>query len=106
MQNKELDVLREISQKLDHLIVLSKLSNRNTLQTIRKEIEEDRAYTAILAYATGELNASELKETVEKETGLTSRTIERRVRELIDMGFLISRKKGREVYYEASALYS
>ncbi len=105
MENEESHVLKEISQKLDHLIALLKLSNRNTLQTIRKEIEEDKTYTAILVYATGELNASDLKEKVEKETGLTSRTIERRVRELIDIGFLVSRRKGREVYYEASALY-
>lgn len=105
MENEELHVLMEISKKLDCLITLLRLSNRDMLQFARKEIEEDKAFTEILAHATGELNASEIKEIVEKKTDLTSRTIERRIRELIDMGFLISRKKGREVYYEASALY-
>lgn len=104
MENEELSVLKEISQKLDHLIALSKLGNQDMLQTARKRIEEEKTYSAILAHAMGELNASELKEIVKKETGLTSRTVERRMRELLDMGFLVFKREGREVYYEASAL--
>jgi DNA-binding transcriptional ArsR family regulator len=98
-------ILKEISHKLDQLIVLSKLTNREILETYRREIMSDPVYSKILEYADGSLNRVTLTEKVAKEASVAEITVKRRISRLGDMGFLVSRREGRDVYYENSGLF-
>jgi len=93
-------LLKEISHKLDQLIVLGKLTNRDILEQFGKEIRRDPVSSNILDYADGSLTYSDLSKKVAEETGSAEITVKLRISKLKEMGLLVSRKEGREVYYE------
>ena len=107
MEKNEVTILREISDKLDklivlfsykldQLIVLLKLSNRDILNQLKKEIQGDCVSARILELADGTLTYSDLLKKI---------TVKRKISRLREMGFLITRREGRQVYYENSGLF-
>mgnify|MGYP000220987821 CR=1 FL=1 len=107
MGKNEVTILREISDKLDKLIVLFsykldqliillKLSNRDILNQLKKEIQGDCVSARILELADGTLTYSDLLKKI---------TVKRKISRLREMGFLITRREGRQVYYENSGLF-
>lgn len=101
----ELDVLKAISKKLDQIIILSKLNKRDILEEFRKKIRGDKVFSKILDCSDGSLTYSELCKKVAKKIGVAEITVRRKISQLKEMGFLIARKEGREVYYEKSDLF-
>jgi len=101
----ELEVLKEISKKLDQMLILSKLSNRDTLEEFKKKIRGDKVFGKILDFSDGSLTSSDLQKKVAKKMGVAEITVRKKISELREMGFLVAKKEGREVYYEKSDLF-
>ena len=105
MEKNEIAVLREISHKLDQLIILLKLSNRNVLNQFKREVQRDRVSARILELADGTLTYSDLSKKISEEMGVAEITVKKKISRLREMGFLITRREGRQVYYENSGLF-
>ena len=103
---EESDLLREISRKLSQLIVLTKLSNSKAIAEAKKEINEDPVSLALLNLADGSFSYSQIIKKVVEQTKASEPTIKRRIADLSEKGGLLPTRKGREVYYENSGLYS
>lgn len=105
MSKESNKILKEISHKLGQLIILWKLSNRDVIKIFKSEVKKDKVSSKILDYADGSLSYSELCDSVADEMKISRRTVERKISTLKEMGFLMSRKEGKEVYYESSGLF-
>ena len=106
MEKNGVAILREISHKLDQLIILLKLSNRDVLNQFKREVQRDRVSARILELADGTLTYSELSKKVAEEMGVAEITVKRKISRLREMGFLIIRREGRQVFYENSGYLS
>lgn len=105
VSNDESHLLQEISKKLDGIITLLKLSNRERLREYSREIREDKVTRRIVETADGTLSSSEFTKAISRNTGASAATVQRRISDLTETGALIKRREGREVYYEASDLF-
>lgn len=103
--SKEQEILKEISRKLDQLIILTKLNSLDIIKKYKMKIRGDKVFAKILDYSDGSLSYSELCEKVSKELGVAEITVKRKVSELKEMGFLVAERKGRQVYYNTSGLF-
>jgi DNA-binding HxlR family transcriptional regulator len=101
----EVELLKTISQKLSQLIFLTKLSNSELIEQVKKEIRKDKVAKAILDLADGVLITSQLKSKVAGHTKVSEKTVERRISDLVEKGAGTRIRKGNEVYYENSGLY-
>jgi hypothetical protein len=101
----ELSVLQEISDKLNQLLILTRLANSKAIMEFKEEIEKDPVFQAILEIADETLSSSELKVKVTEKTKASEPTIKRRIAVLMEKGALYAKKKGHEIYYCDSGLY-
>ena len=102
---KEEKILKEISYKLDQLIILTKLSSLSIIEKYKTKIRGDKVFAKILDYSDGSLSYSELCEKVSKELGVAEITVMKKISELKEIGFLVTERKGRKVYYAKSGLF-
>ena len=100
MSEENTKLLKEISRKLDQLIILMKLSNRTTLEDIKKKIERDRVAFKIMEISDGSLSYSAMSKKISENLGVAEITVKKKIAELKEMGALMPVRKGREVYYE------
>lgn len=101
----ELKVLEEISRKLDQLIILTRLSNREIIAKYKVTVQGDKVFAKILEYSDGSLSYSELSEKISKELGVAEITVKKKLSSLKEMGFLITERRGNQVYYTTSGLF-
>jgi len=97
-------LLKEISSKLTQLLTLFKLTNRDIIRKAKEEITNDPVSSKVLELADGTLSAIPFKQKIANETKVSEKTVERRISDLLDMGALITIRKGREIFYENSGL--
>ena len=102
---KEQEILKEISHKLDQLIILTKLNSLDIIEKYKVKIRGGRVFAKILNYSDGSLSYSKLCDKVSKELGVAEITVRKKVSELKNMGFLVTERKGRQVYYATSGLF-
>jgi len=105
VEKTEVTILKEASHKLDQLIILLKLGNRDILNQFKREIQRDSTSARILELADGTLTYSNLLKKVSEEIGVTEIIVKRKISRLGEIGFLITRREGRQVYYENSGLF-
>ena len=98
-------LLKEISQKLSQLIVLTKLSNSKLIEEVKKEIRKDKVCRKILDLSDGSLGSSQLRQNVTTSIKVSDKTVQRRISYLVEKGALIPIRKGREIFYDNSGLY-
>ena len=80
-------LLKEISDKLDQLVILGKLTNKNVLDSYQKEIKGDTIYSKLVEYADGTVSSSDLVKKVAVETGSAEITVKKdRVKHWMDRG--------------------
>lgn len=103
--SEQLDTLKEISRKIDQLIILTKLSNLKIIAEYKTKIRGDKVFRKILDNSDGSLGYSELCEKISKELGVAEITVMKKVSELKEMGFLVTERRGRKVYYDTSGLF-
>lgn len=101
----ELDTLKGISHKLDQLIILTKLSNREIIEKYRTKIQGDKVYARIVGYSDGFLSYSDICKKVSNELNVAEITVKKKVAELKEMGFLVTERRGKQVYYGQSGLF-
>lgn len=104
-KDDSITLLKEISKKLDQLIILGKLTNKPILDGYIKEIKDNPIFSKILEYAEGSITSSDLVKKVASETVSAEITVKVRLAKLREMGFLTFRRKGREIFYEKSGLF-
>ena len=98
------ELLSEISDKLDTLIALMKIGNRNALEEYRQRISDDKVYSKIMETLQEPLTHGDLCKKVADELAMAEITVRKKIAELKNWGLLKTVKKGREVYYEKSGL--
>jgi len=103
--SKEEEILKEISHKLDQLIILTKLGNLKVIADYKRKILGDNVSAKILEYSDGSLSYSQLAEKVSQELDVAEITVKKKVADLKDMGFLITERRGKQVYYTNSGLF-
>ena len=103
--SKQLETLKEISRKLDQLIILTKLGNLDILEEYKKRTRGDKVAAKILDYSDGSMSYSEISEKVSSELGVAEITVKKKITDLREMGFLVTERRGRQVYYETSGLF-
>ena len=104
MLDRDNEKLDEISKKMDLIINLIKLTNQTVLNEVRKRIESDDVLALILEYADGSRSYSEIIREVASETGKSKITVKLRIRELKELGVLLTKRKGKETFYEVSRI--
>jgi hypothetical protein len=77
----EADVVR----RLDRLIGILELAHRAELQEVRQQIRSDATYAEILDLAVDEIPAGVLSKAVQKKTGASPKTVQRRITDLIEL---------------------
>lgn len=102
--SEEQTTLADLSTRLDLLIALTKLANRDDIRKLRDDIEKDSVLAKALELADASLPSSDFKSKIMESTGASEATVKRRIADLVDLGVLRARRKGREVFYENSAL--
>ena len=105
MEKNEIKLLKEILYKLDQVIVLLKVSNWETLNRFKREIYKDKVSATILEMADGTTTYSDLVKKVAREMKVAEITVKKKISKLKEMGFLIARREGKNVYYENSGLF-
>jgi len=103
--SEQVKILKDISRKLDRLIILTKLGNLDIIAEYRKKIRGDKVASKILDYSDGSMNYSEISEKVSSELGVAEITVKKKITDLRAMGFLVTEKRGRQVYYDTSRLF-
>ena len=103
--SEQVKILKDISRKLDQLIILTKLGNLDIIAEYRKKIRGDKVASKILDYSDGSMNYSEISEKVSSELGVAEITVKKKITDLRAMGFLVTEKRGRQVYYDTSRLF-
>lgn len=103
--SEQLETLKEISRKLDQLIILTKLGNSDIIEEYKKRIRGDKVAAKILDCSDGSLSYSEISEKVSNELGIAEITVKKKMTDLREMGFLVTERRGRQVYYDKSGLF-
>lgn len=98
-------LLREILKKLENIELLLKIGNREDLDKYKKEINKDHISKKILELADGTLNYSELTKIVAQNEDVAEITVKKKISNLKNNGFLLTKREGNLVYYENSGLF-
>jgi len=104
MEKETLEVLKEISRKLDQLIILSKLNSQKAIEDLRNQIQKDKVSSKILELVTSPLSYSELCKKAAEETEVAEITVKKKISALKASRLLITKRSGKEVYYENSGV--
>jgi len=97
--------LKDVVDRLDQLIVLLKLANRDIIRKIKEGIMKDPVSRKILELADGTREYTVLAEEVSKATGKSVRTVKARISDLSEKGVIRGVRKKGKVYYQPTGLY-
>ena len=104
MVKEEIKLLKDISRKLDQLIILAKLSNAMILEEFKRKLKKDKVAFKILENADGSQSYSAISKKVADELGVAEITVKKKISELKERGILMPIRRGKEVYYENTGL--
>jgi len=104
VESDEVRLLKEISHKLDQLIVLTKMGSQEEIKKLKEKVSRDPVLSEIRKLSDGTLPSSEFKGKVAKAVNKSESFIEKGVYELIGDGVIVAMRKGREIYYVSSGL--
>jgi DNA-binding transcriptional ArsR family regulator len=100
----ESDILKSIESKLDILIALTRLSNRDKIESFSTPIRTDPIYSKILELTETPITYGDLSKAVAEATGTSEITAKRKISDLRSMGMINVRKEGGNAYYENSGV--
>ena len=101
----EKNLLVEILEKLQNIELLLKIGNREVIDKFQDEIKKDRVSKRILDLANGTLSYSELAKKVAQNQDVAEITVKKKISNLKNNGFLLTKREGNTVYYEKSDLF-
>ena len=102
LENK---LLAEILEKLQNIELLLKIGNREVIGKFQDEIKKDRVSKRILDLADGTIGYSDIAKKVALNEDVAEITVKKKISYLKSNGFLITRREGKEVYYDNSDLF-
>jgi DNA-binding transcriptional ArsR family regulator len=94
----------DIARRLDTIIAILQLANREEIESARSAIRADKVNAAILDATTKEIPAGKLMTTVKTKTKQSPATISRRITALLEQGALEKSGGGRTTAYRATGL--
>jgi hypothetical protein len=97
-------LLKEISRKLDQLIILTKMGRQEEIRKIAANVRGDPILGEIRKLSDGTVLSSQIKSMVSKATSKSESLVEKKIYELVDDGVIVPIRKGREIYYIDSGL--
>ncbi len=103
MSNDEI-MLKGISDKLDKIITLLKLSNLEKLSKFKEEINKDKVFAKIISLCDGTKNYSDMVKEIANNLGVAEITVKKKVSELTKYGIISITKTGKESYYNNTGL--
>ncbi len=103
MSNDE-TIFREISEKLDSIIILLKLSNLDKLTNFKDQISKDKVYVKILELCNRKRNYSEIAKKTSEDLGVAEITVKKKISELTKYGIISITKSGKESFYNNTGL--
>lgn len=89
-----MELSEELVKQVRLLVALGKLSNRQVLERLRKDIESDPVSTKIFDLCEKETSISNLAKELVESNITSERTLARRISELTDLGILTQTKRG------------
>ena len=101
----EKKLLAEILEKLQNIELLLKIGNREVIDKFQDEIKKDRVSKRILDLANGTLSYSDLAKKVAQNEDVAEITVKKKISNLKNNGFLLTKREGNAVYYEKSDLF-
>jgi len=101
----EKNLLAEILKKLQNIELLLKIGNREVIDKFQAEIKKDRVSKQILDLADGTLSYSNLVKAVAQNKDVAEITVKKKISNLKNSGFLLTKREGNAVYYEKSDLF-
>lgn len=101
----EKELLAEILEKLQNIELLLKIGNREVIDKFQNEIKKDRVSKRILDFADGTLSYSDLVKKVAQNEDVAEITVKKKISNLKNNGFLLTKREGNTVYYEKSVLF-
>lgn len=104
MSDENTKLLRELSKKLDLLISIYKICNQSALDEFKKGLSRDKVFGRIIELADGSITYSILTKRVSDETGAAEITVKKKISDLKELGVLITRREGKEMYYDNSGV--
>ena len=103
--NDQNQLLAEILEKLQNIELLLKIGNREVINKFQDEIKKDRVSKRILDLANGTLSYSDLAKKVAQNEDVAEITVKKKISNLKNNGFLLTKREGNTVYYEKSDLF-
>src|SRR3954453_14015289 len=94
----------DVVRRLDTIIAILQLAHRDEIESARTAIRSDKVSAAILDLAARETPAGKLAHSVEQKTKQSSRTIARRMAQLVEQGALEKSGAGSATTYRATGL--
>jgi hypothetical protein len=101
----EKKLLAEILEKLQNIELLLKIGNREVIDKFQNEIKKDHVSKRILDFADGTLSYSDLAKKVAQNEDVAEITVKKKISNLKNNGFLLTKREGNAVYYEKSDLF-
>lgn len=98
-REKEVELLREISSKLDDVISLLKLGQKSTIEMTKSRLLASSLRSKIYNLCDGSRTVSQIAEELERPQPLISRYL----RELENADLIKSERKGKSVFYDRLA---
>jgi len=97
---------KEVIDRLDQLIAITKLANKDKLDERKKQISNDEVSKAILELLeSGPMDYSTLAEKTVEKSGKSLRTAQSRISELTDDKILVKRREsGKTIYFNSGIL--
>ncbi len=105
VENSLLEKLDEVTIQLNQIIALLKITFSEKLIEIKRTLLANPVNGRILELADGTRGANSLKDQVATDTDVSTKTVERRIIELVSRGLLTQRRKGKEIIYITTNLF-
>ena len=96
--------LKSIAHKLDILIALSRLANKERIEAYSNQIEQDAIYAKILEITMEPTTYGNLSRLVAEATNAAEITVKRKVADLREIGAVAVQRQGRDAIYENTGL--
>lgn len=100
------ELLQEVINRLDQVIAILKLANQEAIERTWERIKKDDVSKSLLELSDGTLESGELQKRVTEATKKSTRTVQYKIGELVQLGALRSIRKGAKIYYQKSELFT
>lgn len=100
----EEEELKSIAHRLDILIAISRLANRERIQAYSNQIKQDVVYAKILENTLEPMTYGNLSRAVAEATNTAEITVKRKIADLREIGAIAVQRQGREAIYENTGL--